>query len=169
LTKLLDRISRHLALHGSIALIIAVLSLVFLRGLGIGIILLFGLPPLMAAVSTGRKVSKSSRGVAWTFLAALGIGAFIAHIPRLFPRLGGFDPRLAPWQDRMLTWYSGVYFVWLCLILPIHLFLGSLKAHRRGETAPFSRLTCYLGLIAAGLLWVGLPGVLALLGFWPVF
>ena len=166
--KLVESFVRHLSGHGLVALLIAIAALIVLRGFDPRIILLFGFPPTFAALHTSAKFSRATRWVAWAFLGMVGLGSFVAHFPAMFPKLGGVAPQLALWQDRMLTWYVGMYIVWLFGVLPIHLFCGSLRAHRKGRLAPFSRPTCYLGLATTALLWIGFPGVFGLLGFWPV-
>lgn len=164
-----ERMLHHLTWHGIVALGIAVVFLVLLRGLDPRIFLLFGLPPLFAALHTAPQFSPRTRGVAWTFLGALGLGSVIAFESQVFPNLGGVDARLERWQDRMLAWYIAIYINWLAGVLPIHVFVGSLKAKRRGEPTEFSRFTCYLGLSTVPLLWPGLLWVLIrFLGFWPV-
>jgi hypothetical protein len=167
--NIVEGVLSQLAHHGVVALVVAVGSLVLLRGLDLGMILLFGLPPVVAGLFTRPRFSRGTRGVAWSFLGAVGIGAVLAQFPQLLPHLGGFDPRLAPWQDRMLTWYAGVYIVWLVLVLPAKFFLGELNAHKRGEAVHVSPFTCYLGLVTLALGSMGVPAVLVLLGFWPLF
>ncbi|HZL91328.1 MAG TPA: hypothetical protein VFB96_23375 [Pirellulaceae bacterium] len=162
-------ILRQLAWHGVLALAIAVAFLIMLRGAKLGIIVLFGLPPTVAALMTGaERASPRTRLVAWTFLAAVGIGAGIAHFPQVFPKLGGFDPQLPRWQDRMLMWYTVVYLFWIQSVVPLHAFTANLQAHQRGDTAQLSQATCYLGLFTSGLLTIGFPALLPLLGFWPI-
>jgi hypothetical protein len=153
--------------YGLLALAMAVVSLAQLRGISAGLVLLFGLPIVFAALHTNASCSAATRRVAWAFLAAVAFGAIVAHEQRLFPALGGVDRRLGIVQDRVLTWYVGVYAFWACVVLPSHLFMGSLRNHRRGTPAAFSRFTFYLGLGAVILMCIGLPSVLGLLGFWP--
>jgi hypothetical protein len=165
-----EHILRHVRRHGLAALFVSAWSLALLRGLDLRIVLLFGLPPVFAGLHTGSNSSRATRRVAWAFLVLVSLGYVVAHVPQLFPNLGGVERRLEPWQDRMLTWYVAVYLTWIFGVLPAHLFLGSLRAHRQGERAPFSRFTCRLGLFAAALCCLSLPGFLAsLLGFWPLF
>jgi hypothetical protein len=166
--ELAESFFRHFTWHGVVAIIIAVVALILLRGLNLGTILLFGFPPAFAALHIGAGFSWPTRLVAWAFLGMIGLGDIVAHVPRLFPRLGGVEPQLALWQDRMLTWYAGVYLIWFFGTLPMHLFGGSLLAHRKGLPAPFSRPTCYLALATMALLWIGFPRALAMLGFWPL-
>jgi hypothetical protein len=163
-----ERLFRHLAWHGLFALAVAVGYLVLLRGLEPGIILLFGLPPTFAALFTSARYSPATRRIAWSFLGAVGLGALVAPLPTFFPNLRGFAGQLGPWQDRMLTWYVAVYLIWLAGVLPVYAFVGNLRAHWKGQPARLSRPTCYLGLLAAALLWVGMTRVLVGLGFWPV-
>ena len=159
---------RRLAWAGVKALIMAALNLALLRGVDRGFLILFGLPPCFAAAHTGFSATRGERRVAWAFLVAIGVGAFVSQLPALLPKLGGVDRRLAPEHDRMLTWYAAVYLVFLTGVLPAFLFIRALRKHRVGEPAGFSRFTCYLGLFTVGLMWLGMPGVLALLGFWPL-
>jgi hypothetical protein len=72
-----------------------------------------------------------------------------------------------PITDRTLSWYGIVYIVFLTGICPAVVFPRNLAAHRRGEPARFSRFTCWLGLFTASLMWIGMPGVLVLMGLWP--
>jgi hypothetical protein len=113
------------------------------------------------------RVSRATRIVAWTFLGMIALGSFVAYIPWLFPNLDG-GWQLAPWQNRTLSWYCGVYFLWLVGVLPIYAFGSSLRAHREGRHAAFSRPTCYLGLFTCALMLIGLPGLFVVLGFWPI-
>jgi Na+-driven multidrug efflux pump len=156
-----------MAMHGIVALLVAVAALILLRGVDARIVLLFGLPPTLAALYTGARSSRGTRRIAWAFLGAIGLGSLIAPLPQLFPKLGGFA-QLPPEQNRMLTWYVGVYAVWLAVVLPVHVFVGGLRAHGRGEPALLSEFTCSLGLVAVVLFSLVMPGVLALLGFWPI-
>jgi hypothetical protein len=167
--QLAKYVLHHLVSHGVVALLLAAAPLFWLRGLDFGLIVLVGLPPFLAVFFTRRKVPPVTRRIAWTFLVLIGLGALVADSPALFPKLGGFERRLNPWQDRMLTWYGAVYVFWFLVVLPTSLFLGSLRAHREGRPAKVSRPTCYLGLVTTGLLALTYPGVLGLLGFWPVF
>src|SRR4051794_23022591 len=98
--NLSEHVVRHLGRHGVIALLVSVFSLALLRGLNPGMMLLFALPPVFAALHTGARSSSATRRVAWAFLAAVGLGSLVAHVPQLFPNLGGVDRRLTPWQDR---------------------------------------------------------------------
>ena len=160
---------RQLAWHGLIALGIAVFFLVALRGLDVRIILFFIVPPIAAVRFTGPKHSVSTRILAWSFLVTLGIGAGIAHFPQLFPKLGGMNVQLPLWQHRMLSWYGGVYLIFMTSVAPMHAFIVNLRAHRRREPTQLSPVTCYLGLVACALLTMGLPQGLGLIGFWPIF
>ncbi|HEV3237020.1 MAG TPA: hypothetical protein VGZ25_08530, partial [Gemmataceae bacterium] len=113
---------RHLSTHGLIALLVAVVSLVLLRGLSLGLVLMFGLPPTVAAFLTQANVSRAGRWIAWSFLAMVGLGSIVARVQPLFPKLGGFAPQLDPWHDRMLSWYAAVYVVWFASVVPITAF-----------------------------------------------
>ncbi len=163
-----NAVQRHLAWSGISALVVAALSLVLLRGLDWRTFILFGVPPCFAAARTGLAATRGERRVAWAFLAAIGVGAIVSKFPQLLPNLKGFDRQLDPEHDRMLTWYTAVYLVFAFGVLPAFLFLRALRKHRAGEPAEFSRFTCYMGLFTAGLLCLGIPGLLMFFGFWSL-
>jgi hypothetical protein len=54
------------------------------------------------------------------------------------------------------------------MVLPVNFFLGQLELHKQGGPADVSRFTCHLGLITVALFSIGVPGLLSLLGFWPL-
>ncbi len=118
--------------------------------------LLFVGPPLMACVFSLSPQSTRDRIIANVFLTLIGFGFAIAHFPRLFPDLGGVAPDLSPAQNRALTWYCVIYLSYLACVLPLHLFCGSLRQHKAGRPARFSRPTCYLGLFTALLFFPGI-------------
>jgi hypothetical protein len=79
-----------LARFGVLGLAIAVIQLILLRGLDPRIFILFGLPPVFAAIFASKSPDRITRCLAWGFLGALGAGVIIAHLPWLFPRPGGW-------------------------------------------------------------------------------
>jgi len=163
-----QHVAWHVVVEGLVALLLAVAQLVLLRGLNPAILLLFGLPPLMAFVAVRHSPRKTTRVVGALFLALIALGAIIAHIPAILPKMGGFDRRLAPAVDRLLTWYACVYLVFVTLIVPTRVFVGSLLQRRCGEQPQFSTFTCVLGLLTTGLMWLVMPVLLgALIGLWP--
>ena len=150
------------------ALAFAVVQLLWLRGLDIRIFLLFGAPPFLAVMILRRGETAAGRRLAAAFLIAIGVGGIVAHVPALFPKLHAGFPGLAQAQDRLLSWYTAIYCLFFTTVCPLVLFTRDLRAHRRGEKATFSRFTCILGLFAASLMLIGWPGVLGILGFWPI-
>jgi tetratricopeptide (TPR) repeat protein len=162
---------RHLAFHGVVALIVAATILFVLSGLDPRVVVLFAVPPAFAAVFI-RAGSATQRTIAWAFLAMIGIGSVIAHLPMLFPNLGGINPQLANWGDRMLTWYAAVYILWFIGVLPVYAFCSNLAAHKQGRPAWLSPFTCCLGLLTTALVWTGMavaaPIILKELGFLPL-
>jgi hypothetical protein len=165
---LVEAFVRHLVSHGIVAFFVAIVALIVLRGFSPGLVVICGLPPVFAGLCINARVSRATRFVAWAFLGTIALGTFIACCPGLFPNLGGLALQPAPWQERTLVWYIGVYFVWVFDVLPIYVFCSSLRAHRAGRHAHFSRPTCYLGLATSALTWIGMPSLLLGLGFWPV-
>jgi hypothetical protein len=160
--------TRHLLIYeGLAALVFAVLQLLWLRGLDIRFILLFGLPPFVAVVALQRGKTAAARRLAAAFLISIGVGVIVAHAPALFPRLQTGFPGLPQVQDRLLSWYTGVYLSFVT-VSPLVIFARDLWVRRRREPVKFSRFTCILGLFTVGLFLLGLPNVLGLLGFWPI-
>jgi hypothetical protein len=158
----------HFFLEGIIALGVAVFHLIILRGLDVGALLLFGVPPLLAFTFL-QSTTAAPRRIALAFLLLVGVGACIAPLPAIFPKLGGFDPRLPIEANRLLAWYAAVYLLFIFGVVPTWLFVSSLYNHRTGRPAQFSRFTCYIGLFTVALM---LPGIVVVLnkhmGFWPI-
>ena len=151
------------------ALLVAVLQLILLRGVSGGLVALFLVPPLLALAACQSPAGTIRRRLGTAFLVLVGIGVAVSRLPALLPGLGGVDRGLPRVQDRLLTWYSVVYIVFLIGVVPAVLFTRSLAARRRGEAAPFSRPTCYLGIAAMCILWPAVVPVLGgLLGLWPL-
>ncbi len=161
--------SRFFIGMGLKALAVAAVMLFLLKGLDPGAIALFGIPPLLAMSLTRPNRAPNVRCIAWSFLVAIGVGSVVASFPEVFPKLGGVAPELGPQYDRLLTWYGTVYLFWILGVIPFTAFRESLRASREGSPAVLSRTTCRLGLFAIGLLCFGLPGLLNLLGFWPLY
>lgn len=147
--------------HTLIALVVGVVHLILLRGPGIAVFLLFGLPPLVALALFDR-----SRLVA-AFLALIFAGTLIAPFPKILPAMGGVDRRLPVEADRLLTWYFAVYIFFFLGLIPIVAFVSQLRRHRHNEPALLSRFTCRFGVLTWLLV---LPGVIhlsgGLIGFW---
>ena len=159
----------HFLLYdGFLGLALAVGQLVWLRGLAIGTLLSFGLPPFLAAVIACRGRTVFARRLAATFLVLIGVGDIVAHIPTVFPHLQGRFAGLSPAQDRLLAWYTVTYCLFPSTILPVAVFIRELRAHCRREPARISRFTCVLGLFTASLMLVCWPPLLGLFGFWPI-
>ncbi len=162
-------LTQHAIYKGVVALLVAVVHLVQLRGISAGVLLLFAAPPLAALLLLHRATTKGVRRLAVAFLLLVSVGAVVAPFPAILPKLGGLDPRLPAESNRLLTWYCVVYVLFFVGICPTWFLVGNLRRHRRGEPAAVSRLTCYLGLLPLVLVWSVLPVFLgALLGLWPL-
>jgi hypothetical protein len=157
-------------LTGVLAVLVAAGHLVLLRGAQPGTILLFGLPLLIAVQHLRSTATVGERIAAGSFLALIAIGAVVARDPGAFPNLGGIAKNgLAPRHDRMLAWYTGVYLIFLFTVVPWFVFGRALRQQSRGESARFSRATCYLGVGTSFLMALSLPQILGtFLGFWPI-
>ncbi len=160
----------HLVQNGIIALFIAVASLARLKGLTIGTVIVFGLPPLYAALCTRARFSRKTRLVAWSFLCAIGVGAIVTPVLQRIPNLVPAHPELGPSDFLMILWYGTVYLIWLTGVMPLYVFVGNLRAHKRGLPIQINPAICYLGLFTFGLWWfawlsLGLRVILWKLGF----
>ena len=167
---MLGKRARHIVHHGLLSLSLAAFSLFTMGGLDWRMFPLFGLPIALALIHA--RVNKSR--VAEAFLVSVGVASLIALLPWLFPRLGlSSTVRTTNHNNRLFTLYVGIYLVWLLVVLPIHLFIGSLQAKGRGKVPQFSPFTCYLGLFTASLFWIGglssLVGSLKRVGLLPLF
>ncbi len=160
-----------LAWHGLLTMVVPVATLVSLVGVDLRILLLWVIPPVMAAIYAQFSNKHSERIAAWTFLALLGLGSLLAHVPSIFPKLGGFAKGygISLWQDRMLCWYTSLYVIFLFYFLPPWLCIGALLDHRAGRPAICSRFTCWLALTWSTLMLIGLPMIIEGLGLWPVY
>ncbi len=162
-------LTQHGIYKGVMALLVAVVHLVQLRGVSAGMLLLFVAPPLAALLLLHHATAKGARRLAVAFLLLVSVGAVVAPFPAILPKLGGMDPRLPAESNRLLTWYAVVYLLFFLGIGPTWFLVGNLRRHRRGEPVAISRLTCYLGLLTLVLVWSVLPVFLgALLGLWPL-
>lgn len=164
-------IVHQLAWHGVLALGVAVILLAIFRGFDFRIVIGYGVPVMIAVAATNVKYADAVRLSGWTFLVGIGIGAGIAHVPQLFPNLGGVAPQLPQWQDRLLTWYASQCAAWGAVVLPFHLFGGGLRYKwLAGRPPQFFTTACYAGLVIASLVCVFcFPEWLARFGFLPVF
>ncbi len=152
---------------GSLLAIVAQLGMI--RGFSVGLILLFVVPSSIAFFASSSSVTSRGRLLANIFLTLIGFGLVVARIPRLFPDLGGFDPKLPVQSDRALAWYGAVYMIF-CVILPIHAFTRELEQHRLGLPTQVSRTICVMGLGTATIMlpvtiWV----IVRFLHLLPVF
>jgi hypothetical protein len=160
---------RHLLHSGVLSLLIATGRLILIQGLSVAVLFLFVAPPLVALLLIHRSQRLGPRLLAHTFLLLLVIGVVVAQFPAVLPKLGGFNRALPIEADRLLSWYSAVYTLFLMGIGPTAYFVSNYLAHRRGEPAELSRLTCVLGLFTMTLVCLVLPRLLgALLGLWPL-
>ena len=136
-------------LHEALAAITfvpAVLHLLLLRKFNPGVLVLFLLPPTVAAVSwkTGRL--SSTRVLGAGFLLLLLIGDAIAPFHGVLSRMNCF-PELPLTGNRVLSWYGAVYLLYAIVILPPPLFIRPLIQRKCGEEPYFSWPTCCLGLL----------------------
>ena len=160
----------HFIAHGLVALMIAVGSLLLARGLNPFIVIVWILPPALAVFWIRSPNTANVRWIATSFLTLIGMGVIVAPIPALFPKLGGVERNLPAWQDRLLTWYVGVYAFYFLSVAPLYAFIRNLRSHRRGEPAVLARPICWLGLVPATLLTAIGPFLLAeMFGFWPAW
>ena len=167
--SILGRIDHHVLYDGIAVLCVTCSQLVLLRGINLGILLLFVFPPLAAFLLIKRSPVNRVRFFARAFLALIAFGAVVATFPAVLPNLGGVDKRLAAESDRLLAWYAVVYLCFFLCVLPTFFLVGNLRRHWRGQPATLSRFTCYLGLLPMLLLWPALPAIVgARLGLWPL-
>jgi hypothetical protein len=158
----------HLLLEVIFALGVTVFHLIMLRGLNLDTLALFGVPPLLAFIFL-HSSNLGFRRIALAFLLLVAIGAFLASLPALFPKLGGFDPGLPRQADRLLAWYMATYSVFAIGVVPAWGLISSLICHHEGRPAQISRVTCYLGLATIALLFpVMIVVLIQHLGFWPI-
>jgi hypothetical protein len=167
---MVGRLRRHFVHQGVLALCLAVFSLLQMRGFDWRVLLMFGLPTVLAILQMRQNKSL----LAEAFLICIGVASVVALIPWLFPRLG-MDTKIEPnsHNNRLANLYLCIYLAWLFVVMPIYLFVGSLLAKARGGVPRLSSFTCYLGLFAVSFLWIGFLSspirALYLLGLWPIF
>ncbi|WP_206678777.1 hypothetical protein [Alienimonas chondri] len=144
-------------------------QLVTLRGLDAGALLVFVAPVLVACIVSMHRPATRGVFLANMFLSLLALGLLIAEEPALFPALGGVDKRLPPRSDRILTWYCGVYLIFVCSVVPIHFFVSCLQKRAAGEPAQLHPVICIAGSMTAAVLGLGMvPVLVEVLGFWPM-
>ncbi|HEX6985778.1 MAG TPA: hypothetical protein VF170_10385 [Planctomycetaceae bacterium] len=129
--------------------------LLSLRGIEIGAVLLFVIPPAAAFLAATRAADPTNRLLGNFFLTAIVVGQIVAPFPGLFPKLGGVEPKLGPVADRTLTWYVEAYLLYFCVVMPTRWAVGQLRRHARGEPAGLSLPVSVLVLVAAAS--VGVP------------
>jgi hypothetical protein len=164
-------IVRQLAWHGVVALSAAVVLLAVFRGFDPGVVVGYGMPVIIALVSTSARYPATVRLSAWTFLVGIGIGVGIAHVPQLFPKLGGVAPQLPQWLDRLLTWYAGLCAGWGAVAIPFQLFAAGLQMEWiSGKPPQGFRTLCYIGLVVVSFGAVlGFPEWITWLHLLPLF
>jgi len=151
----------------ALVFLLAVGHLFLLHGADPGIILMFLLPPAIAVwTATHPGATRAARLLAWTFLVLIATGVFLGPQHKILPGMDAWKGQLPITQSRILTWYSGVYLLYLGGILPPFAFLTSLWRHRHGVKAQLSPPTCYLGLFTWSLMMLavvplGVPRVIA--------
>jgi hypothetical protein len=165
-----EKLRRHAVTHGLLSLAFTAFSFFVMRGFDFKTLFFFGFPTLLALVHARAGKSR----VAEAFLVSIGVASVVALIPQLFPHLGGFEnhtPRNH--NDRLAMLYSFIYFGWIVIVLPIHLFWGGLRARKEGKPAMFSVFTCRFGIFATWFIWfvvlISLPKIIEGSGIWPLF
>lgn len=141
----------------ALAFLFAVANLFLLRNADPRVVLLFLVPPTLAfLILSSPNPGRASRFACRLFLGmvttAIVLGEFRALIPNLRPLFPGVPQQ----QDRILTFYVGVYLVFYLVLLPPYVFVISLRRHGRAEAVTLSRSTCILGLMTWALLVLGL-------------
>ena len=136
-----------------LAYLLAVGTLISLRGLDLDTLFFFLFPPTFAYIHKNLSDRYSTRLMSALFLSLVGAGVTLASKNHLFPNLGGVDKGLSAEHNRILAWYAAVYLLYVFNVLPVVLFGRGLIDHVRRKPTQFSVFTCVLGLIAA--LFVG--------------
>jgi hypothetical protein len=138
----------------------------FTRGL---LVMFFG-PVIVAFAKSLEAKPSTSQVLANVFLSLIGLGLIISKFPAIMPSLGGFDKRIPPESDRVLTWYSAVYLVYFTGVMPVYALTAELANHKQGKMVQISRPTCYLGLVAVAVICPGIVLVaISHLGFLPLW
>jgi hypothetical protein len=141
----------------------------YMRGCDVEMYLIAPIPVLFAIGTIRLAVSPLARALAWAFLTLIALGPYIADIFELFPNLGHERPQLGQWEARLLDWYIGIISIWLLIVMPMYFFGGGLGDRERRGGPVFSPFTCFVGLLVPLLSVVGIPFMLAGMGFWPGF
>ncbi|HXT60370.1 MAG TPA: hypothetical protein VN699_17135 [Pirellulales bacterium] len=145
------------------AFLAAVGRLMFVQGAPLRVLWLFGMPPLFAyCVLRSQRSSPGARLLAWLFFALIAMGVLLAPMQRLLPWLNGF-PQLPAAENRLLSWYLGVYLAYFLGILPPYISVRNLRQHARGQDVDFGPPTCWPMLFTWGLIVFGAG--MALLNF----
>jgi hypothetical protein len=154
--QLLQSLKNAHRLWLALAFLYAVAHLLLLRKADPRVALLFLVPPTIAfLILSFAKPGRASRFVCRLFLAmvtmAILLGEFRAFLPNLQPQFPGVPQQ----QDRILTFYVGVYLFFILGFLPPFVFALSLRRHSRGEPAELSQATCILGFMTWALMMLG--------------
>lgn len=141
------------------ALIYAVAHLGMLRNGDLRPVLLFLVPPLLAfGILSSPKATRPTRFAAQIFLVLATIAIILAEQPFILQNMKPHFPGVPKDQDRILTFYTGAYLLFIMGFLPPFACGVSLYRHSRGERAALAKPICYLSLVTWLLLLIGLIG-----------
>lgn len=141
------------------ALIYAVAHLAMLRNGDLRPVLLFLVPPLMAfGLLSAPKATPPARFAAKLFLGLVTVAIILAEQPFILQNMKPHFPGVPKAQDRILTFYTGAYLLFIMGFLPAFACGVSLYRHSRGEPAALAKPICYLGLVTWFLLMIGMIG-----------
>jgi hypothetical protein len=141
------------------ALVYAVAHLAVFRNGDLRPVLLFLVPPLFAfGTLASPKATPPARFAAKLFLGLVTLAIILAEQPFILQNMKPQFPGVPNTQDRILTFYTGAYLLFIMGILPGFACGVSLYRHARGEHATLAKPICYLGLGTWLLLMVGMIG-----------
>lgn len=139
------------------SLVYAAGHLIILRNGDARVVLLFLVPPILAfGILSSPKSSRPMRFAAQLFLGLVAVAIILSEQPLILQNMRPLFPGVPRAQDRVLTFYSGAYLLFIMGFLPGYVFIVSLYRHSRGEVASLTKPTCYLGLATWLLLLTGL-------------
>lgn len=125
----------------------AVVRVFLLKGLDLRVFVLFLLPPFFAYIHALKSERRSTQIVAAAFLTAIDFGIALAPVTWLFPKLDLMG-NLSSHDNRLLSWYLVVYLLYVFEVLPLFLFIRTIRDHWLKRKAMLSKFTCILGLVA---------------------
>lgn len=142
----------HISL--AITFLFAVGRSFFIRGCNGVVLVFFVCTPALALMVAIRDKSPWNRRIAEWFLFAIGACVLNGWFHFLAGAFNQF-PNLPRGDNRVLSGYFYVYYIYCLGIVPPYVLIRSLWRHRRGELALFSPVECWLYLV----MWLALAGV----------